>query len=84
MTYPPLRWQTYDIDFQSPEFDGDKKVKNARITLYHNGVKVHDNVELKTGTGNVAKKPQLAKGPVFFQSHGNPVMYRNVWATELK
>ncbi|VGO19295.1 3-keto-disaccharide hydrolase [Pontiella sulfatireligans] len=83
MTYPPLRWQTYDIDFQAPEFEGGKKVKNARITLFHNGVKVHDDFELKTGTGNGAKKPQLAKGPVFFQNHGNPVVYRNVWATEL-
>jgi hypothetical protein len=83
MAYPPLRWQTYDIDFQAPEFDGDTKVKNARLTVRHNGVKIHDDVELKTGTGNGAKKKQFAEGPVFFQNHGNPVMYRNVWATEL-
>ncbi|VGO11512.1 hypothetical protein PDESU_00056 [Pontiella desulfatans] len=83
MTYPPLRWQTYDIDFTAPVLDGGKKVKNARITVRHNGVLIHDDFELLTGTGNGAKKPQLAEGPVFFQAHGNPVVYRNVWATEL-
>jgi hypothetical protein len=83
MAYPPLRWQTYDIDFQAPEFHGDTKVKNARITVAHNGVTIHDDVELKTGTGAGAKRKQLAEGPILFQGHGNPVVYRNVWATEL-
>ncbi|MEE9368134.1 MAG: DUF1080 domain-containing protein [Pontiella sp.] len=84
MTFPPLRWQTYDIDFTAPVFEGDKKVKNTRVTVRHNGVLIHDDVELKAGTGNGAKKPQLAEGLVFFQSHANPVVFRNVWATELK
>ncbi len=84
MAYPPLRWQTYDIDFTAPVMDGDEKIENARITLRHNGVLIHDDVELETGTGNGAKKKQLAKGPIYFQNHGNPVVFRNVWATELK
>ncbi|MDF7807341.1 DUF1080 domain-containing protein [Pontiellaceae bacterium B12219] len=84
MCFPPLTWQTYDIDFIAPKFEGDQKVKNARITVYHNGVLIHDDVELKTGTGAGAKRPQLAEGPVYFQNHGTPVMFRNVWATELK
>ncbi|WP_372847109.1 DUF1080 domain-containing protein [Pontiella sp.] len=82
MSYPPLRWQTYDIDFKPPEFDGETKTKNARVTVRLNGVLIHDDFELKTGTGNGAKKPQLAKGPVFFQNHANPVVFRNVWVTE--
>lgn len=84
MAYPPLRWQTYDIDFQAPEFNAGKKIKNARLTVLHNGVLIHDDVELKTGTGAGARKKQLAKGPVFFQEHANPVMFRNVWITGLK
>jgi hypothetical protein len=84
MAYPPLRWQTYDIDFTAPVFEGEKKVKNGRITVRHNGALIHDDFELLTGTGNGAKKKQLASGPVYFQNHGNPVMYRNVWATEMK
>jgi hypothetical protein len=83
MAYPPLRWQTYDIDFYAPEFDGDTKIKNARITIRHNGVLIHDDVELEKGTGNGAKRPQLAKGPILFQDHRNPVVFRNVWAMEL-
>ena len=84
MSYPPLRWQTYDIEFVAPVFDSGEKVENARITVRHNGVLIHDDYELKTGTGNGAKRKQLAKGPVFFQNHRNPVLFRNVWATELK
>jgi hypothetical protein len=83
MSYPPLRWQTYDIDFVAPVFDGDEKVENARITVRHNGVLIHDDVELESGTGNGAKRKQLARGTVFFQNHKNPVMFRNVWAAEL-
>lgn len=83
MVFPPLRWQTYDIDFQAPEFNGDQKTKHARITVHHNGIVIHDDVELTTGTGNGAKRKPLAKGPVFFQAHGNPVQFRNVWISEL-
>ncbi len=83
MTLPPLQWQTYDIEFTAPVLDDETKVKNARITVYHNGVKIHDDFELETGTGIGATRKPLAKGPIFFQNHGNPVLFRNVWAVEL-
>jgi hypothetical protein len=83
MSFPPLQWQSYDILFTAPVFEGDEKVKNGRITVYHNGVKIHDDVELFSGTGMGAKRKQLARGPVFFQDHGNPVLFRNIWAVEL-
>ncbi|MCM8530465.1 MAG: DUF1080 domain-containing protein [Lentisphaeraceae bacterium] len=82
MAFPPLTWQTYDIEFTAPVFKDGKKVKNAFITVAHNGVKIHDNFELKTGTGAGAKRKQLAKGPIYFQNHGNPTMFRNVWIVE--
>ena len=83
MSYPPLRWQTYDIDFHAPVVEGERVIRNARITVRHNGVLIHDNVELKAGTGAGAQRKQLPAGPVFFQNHKNPVLFRNIWATEL-
>ena len=79
MALPPLTWQTYDIEFTAPVIEDGKKVKNARLTVFHNGVKIHDDYELKTGTGAGAGRKQLDKGPIYFQNHGNPTVFRNVW-----
>jgi 3-keto-disaccharide hydrolase len=82
MCFPPLSWQTYDIDFKAAKYDeSGKKVENARITIKHNGVLIHDNLELKQGTPGY--KPE---GPdklgLFLQNHGNPVTFRNIWVME--
>ncbi len=76
--FPPLTWQTYDIDFTSGEYEGDKKTKHARVTIRHNGIPIHDDLELTHGTPG--KNPE---GPgadvIYLQGHGNPVVYRNIW-----
>lgn len=82
MALPPLTWQTYDIEFTAPVMEDGKKVKNAVLTVYHNGVKIHDNFELKTGTGAGAGRKQLDNGPIYFQNHGNPTVFRNVWVVK--
>ncbi|MBN2475992.1 MAG: DUF1080 domain-containing protein [Pirellulales bacterium] len=79
MCLPPLVWQTYDIIFTAPRWAADgEKLKNARITVWHNGVKVHNDVELpnKTGAGK-PEEPTLL--PIRLQDHGNPVRFRNFW-----
>jgi hypothetical protein len=79
MCFPPLTWQTYDIDFTAAKFDGEgKKTASARITVRHNGVVIHDNVEItgKTGGGS-AEGPDPAV--IKLQDHGNLVHFRNIW-----
>lgn len=78
MCLPPLRWQTYDIDFRMARFDDQgKKTENMRIRVVHNGIVIHNReVESKTGAG----KPEEPKGmPILLQDHGNPIRYRNIW-----
>jgi len=79
MCLPPLSWQTYDIEFKAPKFKEGKKVADARITVKHNGVTIHDEVALPKGTGAGGGRKEVPVGPIIFQGHGNPVAYRNVW-----
>jgi len=84
MSFPPLTWQTYDIAFCAPKFDDDgNKTANARITVHHNGVLVHDDVELEQGTGAGARRGVTARDVLYLQDHGgDPVRFRNVWLVE--
>jgi hypothetical protein len=81
MCLPPLKWQTYDVDFTAPLFDTEgKKTKNAVVTIKHNGVAIHENLELPTLTpGGPLNAEDSRPGPVYLQDHGNPVRYRNIW-----
>ncbi|MFC1597592.1 DUF1080 domain-containing protein, partial [Planctomycetota bacterium] len=79
MCFPPLVWQTYDIMFTSPRWNSDgTKRKNAKITVWHNGTKIHNNVELpdKTGAG---QPEELIPLPIRLQDHKDPVRFRNIW-----
>lgn len=81
MCLPPLTWQTYDVEFTGAKFDADGKVTApARCTMKHNGVVIHDNLELKTtpGGGQMNQKP----GALFLQDHGDAVRFRNIWILE--
>jgi len=80
MCYPPLRWQTYDIEFTAAKYEDGKKVKNAIATVKHNGIVIHKNLEIPSGTpGGPVNKEEDTAGPVFLQNHNNPVRYRNIW-----
>ena len=58
-----------------------KVLSNPRVTVRHNGVVVHDDVELpgERSTTAAPSKPGNAPGPIYLQNHGNPVVYRNIW-----
>jgi hypothetical protein len=79
MCLPPLTWQTYDIDYTAPRFEDGRKVANARMTVRHNGVLIHDDRELPTMTPGGPKQEEGPAGPLYLQDHGNPVRFRNVW-----
>ena len=80
--FPPMTWQTYDIDFFAAKYDdAGKKIKNARVTIRHNGIVIHDNLELPKHTPGKhaeADSPQS----IYLQGHGNPVVFRNIWAVK--
>lgn len=71
----PGEWQSYDIIAERAKVKDAKVVRKARITVKHNGVVVHDKVELDTRT---------MEGQITLQDHLNPVRYRNIWVLPLK
>ena len=80
MCFPPLSWQTYDVEYHAAEFDAaGKKTADAWMTVKHNGVFIHEKVSLPRSTraAPVAEGPD--DGPIYLQDHGDPLRYRNIW-----
>jgi|SRR5581483_1202484 len=78
----PGEWNSYDILFEAPRFEGEKLVTPAYVTVLYNGVMVHHHKELM---GPMVYRqvahytPHAPEEPLMLQDHGNPVRYRNVW-----
>ncbi len=85
-TMKPGEWQSYDVVYNAPEFGKDSTlVKPATITVFHNGVLVQNNYQIKGKTEYeaISKYYPHGKAPLVLQEHGNPVSYRNIWVREL-
>ena len=84
---PPGQWQTYDIVYTAPRFDAEGKLLSpVRLTVFHNGVLIQNNVQLTGPTSWLERAPYQAhpeKQPISLQDHGNPVRFRNIWVREL-
>ena len=80
MCLPPLVWQTFDVKFTNSVVKDGKKIKNAVITVRHNGVLIHDNFKIpgKSRYG-VRGSPEGAPGSFMLQNHREPLQYRNIW-----
>jgi hypothetical protein len=81
----PTVWQSYDIDFRAPKCSDGKKVSPPRISVFQNGTKIQDDVQIpvdntRAGMGGDPCTP----GPIMLQFHGNPVQFRNVWLVQEK
>ena len=85
----PGEWQTYDVIWTAPIFHTDGSLASpARVTVFHNGVVVQNNFELKGGTRYIGKPFYKAHGPspIKLQAHGDPsepISYRNIWVRPL-
>lgn len=73
-------WQAFEIHFQAPKFDADgKKTANAKfVKVLLNGDVIHENVEVKGGTGGGVDGKEKAMGPVMFQGNHGVVAFRNL------
>ena len=93
--YPPLvnasvaqgEWQSYDLVFIAPRYEGEKCVEPAKLTLFHNGVLMH-NAKPYLGPTQHKKlasypKTHPKKAPISLQWHNDPVEYRNIWVRDL-
>jgi len=83
---PAGQWQSYDIAFMRPIFDDNGNVvRKARVTIFHNGVCIHNNLEIEGTTFHKRKAAYSphGEGPIALQDHGNPMCFRNIWIREL-
>jgi len=84
----PGEWQTYDIFFVPPHFDGQMLNSPAYITVVHNGVLVQHHQEIigLTGHKTVASydTPHSPEGPLKLQDHGDLVRFRNIWMRRIE
>jgi hypothetical protein len=82
----PGEWQSFDVTFRAPRFDASgKKIENARfVRVLHNGVLIHQNVELNGPTrAGISETEEVARGPIMLQGDHGPVAYRNIRVREL-
>ncbi len=79
----PGIWQTYDILFRAARVEGEVNTANARITVVHNGVLIHDDVALQNKTGQ-GQPEGPEPGPILLQDHGSRVQFKNLWVLPLR
>lgn len=81
----PGEWNAYDMVFEAPRWDGDKLLKPAAITMFFNGLMVHNHKELNGTTEHRvlgSYKPH-GEDSLLLQDHGYPVRFRNIWIRRL-
>lgn len=84
---PAGKWQSFDIIFTVPRFNSDQTLKSpAKLTVFHNGVLIQNQVKLKGATTHGDFTEYTAhpeKLPLLLQEHGSRVSFRNIWIREL-
>lgn len=83
---PPGQWQTYDVKFRAPRFDTDgNKTENARfLEVLHNGVLIHNDIEMEGPNSAHLDIPEAPEGPLMLQGDHGPIAFRNLRVRPLK
>ena len=92
--YPPMvnpcmpegEWNTFDFVFEAPKFETEKLVKPAFLTLFFNGIMVHNRANFLGATAHepiAVYTPHAAELPFQLQGHVGPAWYRNIWVRRL-
>lgn len=85
---PSGEWNSFDAVYHAPKFDASgNKTKSGTLTLFHNGVLIHDHIEIKGTTTNTGwpKNEPHGEAPLRLQDHedNSRVSYRNIWVRRL-
>jgi hypothetical protein len=82
----PGEWQSYQVWFRGPRFDGSgKKTQNANfLRVLFNGEVVQVNVEVEGGTRSHMTIPEAAMNPLMLQGDHGPVAFRNIYVRPLR
>jgi hypothetical protein len=83
----PAHWQTYDILFRAPRVgaDGKTTTEKGRVTVFHNGYLIHNNVPFDAMVTTSGLPGDFTKpGPLLLQDHGNTVRFRNIWIVPVR
>ncbi len=87
-------WNAYDIVFRAARFEDGERTEPAHVTLYFNGVKVHQNQPIEKvwggpnsgldGGNDGGRGITDTPGGLKLQAEGHDVRYRNIWIQELE
>lgn len=84
--HKPGEWNYYDVAFEAPRFEGDKLVKPGYITVFLNGVLLHNHKEIMGTTAHRQYPKYTAHGaeePLLLQNHNGSERFRNVWVRRI-
>ena len=83
------KWNAYDVTFRAARFKNGIRSEKARVTLYFNGQKVHENFAIDKVWGGINSgldggvELTDTPGGIKLQAEGHDVLYRNIWIKEL-
>ncbi|WP_373496889.1 DUF1080 domain-containing protein [Aquiflexum sp.] len=87
------KWNAYDFLFKAARFENGKLTEKARVTIYFNGIKIHEDKEIsqvwggpnsgQDGGNDDGKGITDRPGGIKLQAEGYNVLYRNIWMEDL-